>query len=93
VGVLAALHDVNQAAEFCDHLVLLHAGRVLVQGTPEEVLQPEPLRVAYQADTQIGTNPITGRPMLLALRPKRSGFDLMETNEYSRTKQDKTGQK
>ena len=93
VGVLAALHDVNQAAEFCDHLVLLHAGRVLVQGTPEEVLQPEPLRVAYQADTQIGTNPITGRPMLLALRPVRSGFEPLDNTGQYRTKRENTGQK
>ena len=69
IGVLAALHDLNQAAEFCDHLVLMHQGSVLVQGTPEEVLQPSHLRIAYAAETQIGRNPITGRPMLLALRP------------------------
>lgn len=69
IGVLAALHDLNQAAEFCDHLVLMHEGRILAQGSPEDVLQASYLRTAYNAETQIGRNPITGRPMLLALRP------------------------
>src|SRR5207244_8972393 len=35
LGALAALHDLNQAAEFCDRLVLLCAGRFLAEGTPE----------------------------------------------------------
>ena len=48
IGALAALHDLNQAAEFCDRLVLMHEGQVLAQGTPDEVLQPDGLRIAYQ---------------------------------------------
>ncbi len=72
IGALAALHDLNQAAEFCDRLVLMHEGRVLAQGTPDEVLQPDGLRIAYQGEAQVGRNPVTGRPMLFALRPLRA---------------------
>ena len=71
VGVLAALHDLNQAAEFCDRLILLSEGKLLASGPPEEVLRQDVLREAYCAEIQIGSNPITGRPMILALKPIR----------------------
>lgn len=70
-GVLAALHDLNQAAEFCDRLVLMLEGRVAAEGTPEEVITPENLRRAYSADAEIETNPATGRPYILRVAPLR----------------------
>jgi iron complex transport system ATP-binding protein len=73
LGALAALHDLNQAAEFCDRLILMCRGRIVAQGTPAEVLTAPNLRMAYDARAQIGSNPITGRPMLLTVRPARDG--------------------
>lgn len=74
-GALAALHDLNQAAEFCDRLVLVSRGRVIAEGTPEAVMTPDHMRLAYQAEACIGPNPITGRPMLLTLRSMRDDPD------------------
>ena len=71
LGAMAALHDLNQAAEFCDRLVLLHEGRLMAEGPPEDVLTAANLRRVYQADAQIGRNPVTGRPFLFALHPAR----------------------
>lgn len=39
--VVAALHDMNLAAQFCDQLVVVDSGRVRATGTPAEVLRPE----------------------------------------------------
>ncbi len=72
IGALAALHDLNQAAEYCDRLVLMAAGSILAVGTPKEVLTSENLRIAYAAETQIGNNPVTGRLSVFALRPLRT---------------------
>lgn len=71
IGVLAALHDLNQAAEFCDRLALMCAGRILAIGEPETVLTADNLRVVYGARAQIGSNPVTGRPMILSLHSVR----------------------
>ena len=68
-GVLAALHDLNQAAEYCDRLLLLLEGKVVSEGTPEQVLTPENLRTAYSAIAEIQTNPLTGRPFILKVSP------------------------
>jgi ABC-type cobalamin/Fe3+-siderophores transport system ATPase subunit len=46
LSVLMVLHDLHLAAK-ADHLVLLHQGRILAQGTPLEVLTPEHLWTAY----------------------------------------------
>ncbi len=70
MGVLAALHDLNQAAEFCDRLVLMCRGEVAAEGTPEQVLVASQLDRVYQADTQVGINPASGKPMLLSLHPR-----------------------
>lgn len=78
VGALAALHDLDQAAAFCDRLALLCAGRVLAVGPPEAVLTAENLRTAYDADAQIGRHPLTGKPMILSLHPAREQAALPE---------------
>lgn len=47
IGVLVVLHDVNLAARYADELVLLADGRLIAQGTPEEVLTSEHLHAVY----------------------------------------------
>ncbi|MFF3755377.1 ABC transporter ATP-binding protein [Streptomyces sp. NPDC002018] len=48
VTVIAALHELELAARYCDHLVLLDAGRVVAAGTPADVLTPRILEDVYQ---------------------------------------------
>jgi iron complex transport system ATP-binding protein len=48
VTSVVALHDLNLAAMFCDHLVVLAAGRVVATGTPTEVLTPELIADVYR---------------------------------------------
>lgn len=37
ITVIMVLHDLNQAAKFSDHVVVLRAGKIYAKGTPEEV--------------------------------------------------------
>lgn len=66
-AVLAVLHDLNLAAEFCDRLVLVHAGRIVADGTPADVLTTARLSAVYDADIWVRPHPMTGRPLLLAV--------------------------
>lgn len=62
---VVVLHDLNLAGQFCDHLLLLDRGRLVKQGTPDEVLTPENLSPVYQIDVHIISHPVTGRPQII----------------------------
>lgn len=51
--VVAALHDLNLAAKFCDRLVLLREGRVLADGRPEDVLGLAEISETYRVETRL----------------------------------------
>ncbi len=46
--VAVVLHDLNLAATYCDRILLLDDGRVVADGSPEDVLTPEHLEPVYQ---------------------------------------------
>lgn len=50
---IAALHDLNLAAMFCDYLYVLKGGYVVAQGTPCEVLTEPLIKEVYEIDCQI----------------------------------------
>jgi iron complex transport system ATP-binding protein len=60
LGVVAAVHDLELAARYCDRLVLMSEGAVLATGTPDQVLTPEKLRAAYDVDALPYPDPVTG---------------------------------
>ncbi|MDW5324183.1 ABC transporter ATP-binding protein [Plantactinospora sp. KLBMP9567] len=61
--VVVTLHDLNLAAQYCDRLVLLHAGRVVAAGTPGEVLTADRIAEVYQVRAEVNTA-ADGRPRI-----------------------------
>lgn len=53
VTAVVALHDLNLAAMFCDHVVMLSAGRVVAAGSPVEVLTEELVAGVYGVQCRI----------------------------------------
>ena len=51
--VVVSAHDLNLAHRFCDELLLLHEGEVLVSGNPRSVLRPEFIEQAFGVRAQI----------------------------------------
>ncbi|MER7167901.1 ABC transporter ATP-binding protein [Micromonospora sp. NPDC000207] len=66
VAVGVVLHDLNQAAEVADEVVLLHGGRVRATGSPHEVFVESALTEAYGITIEVTTDPSTG---LVSTRP------------------------
>jgi iron complex transport system ATP-binding protein len=62
VSVLASLHDLNQAAAYCDHLYVLADGRVVADGRPAEVLTPALIEAVFQVAARVAPHPLTGHP-------------------------------
>lgn len=54
-SVVIVLHEVNMAARFCDHVVALKGGRVMMQGTHTEFMQKETLQSVYGLPMEVLT--------------------------------------
>lgn len=61
VTTLAALHDLNLAAQYCNRLFLLDQGSIVASGPPEEVLHPNLIRQVYHIDAHVERSPRTGQ--------------------------------
>ena len=59
VTTLAALHDLNFAAQYCDRVVMLKEGKVFVEGPPDVVLIPKTIREVYAVEAETSYNPDT----------------------------------
>ncbi|TDB01855.1 ATP-binding cassette domain-containing protein [Halomonas marinisediminis] len=57
LGVIIVLHDINMASRYCDRLVALHGGRLLAQGTPEEMMNGETLKAIYGIPMHVMAHP------------------------------------
>jgi len=51
--IVGVVHDLNLAAKFADHLVLLNHGELLAAGSKEKVLNAENMKTAYRLEPVI----------------------------------------
>jgi iron complex transport system ATP-binding protein len=51
--VVTVLHDINFASSYSDHIIAMREGRVVAQGTPEEIIQPDVLQSIYGMDIAV----------------------------------------
>jgi iron complex transport system ATP-binding protein len=65
--VIMVLHDLNLAARYADYLVAMRDGRVEVTGAPEEVLTQATVRHVFGLESEIITDPVSDRPMMLPI--------------------------
>ncbi|GGD67575.1 ABC transporter ATP-binding protein [Paenibacillus nasutitermitis] len=72
ITVVAVLHDINLAAQYCQELLVLSGGRLEAFGTPAEVISEELIRRVYGAGSVVLPHPQTGIPQLLLLPGKPS---------------------
>ncbi len=63
--IVMVLHDLNLAARYADHLVVMADGAVLAQGAPATVITPEVLRAAFRLEALVMPDPVTGAPMIV----------------------------
>ncbi len=65
LAALIVLHDVNMAARFCDEIIALHSGRMIVRGTPDQVMTSRQLALIYGLEMSVIAHPQTQRPIAL----------------------------
>lgn len=65
VTVIAALHDLNLAAQYCDVLVAVVDGRVAAAGSPADIVRPEHLRAWFGVAGHVIAHPRLGVPQVI----------------------------
>ncbi len=63
--LLVVLHELNIAAMFADHIVIMRDGRLIAQGAPERVITTENLAAGFGLQATVIMDPVTGRPVCL----------------------------
>lgn len=58
--VIAALHDLNIAAMYCDYIYVLKDGEIKGSGTPKEIFRKEFLKEIYEVDVKVIEDAQTG---------------------------------
>lgn len=74
VAAVIAIHDLNQAARFCDSIALLRAGRVVAHGRPADVLTAERVEDVYGIRAEV-----TGRDGVVQVHPLVDDESAQET--------------
>jgi iron complex transport system ATP-binding protein len=65
--VVMVLHDLNLAARYADHLVVMKEGRVLRCGHPGDVLDADCVREAFGLESRVLPDPVAGCPMVVPI--------------------------
>ncbi len=74
--VVAAIHDLELAARYCDRLVLLADGQVAADGPPSSVLTREALADSFDANAIVTPSPVTGTETVTAFAADRAAGPL-----------------
>lgn len=64
IGVVMVLHDLSQALELSDRIIVNKDGRKYSEGAPEDVITPQMLREVYNVDCDIVRIPGRAKPLL-----------------------------
>ncbi|MBF6064318.1 ABC transporter ATP-binding protein [Nocardia terpenica] len=65
--VVMVLHDLNLAIRYSDRLVVMHAGRIVAQGAPGDIIDAELLREVFGLRAELHDDPVSGRPMIVPI--------------------------
>ncbi|MCP2289830.1 ABC transporter ATP-binding protein [Nocardia amikacinitolerans] len=65
--VVMVLHDLNLAIRYSDQLVVMHAGRIVAQGAPADIVTAALLKEVFGLDASVLEDPVSGRPMIVPI--------------------------
>lgn len=65
--LVAVLHDLNQASRYASHIIAMNAGRVVAQGSPDDVITAELVHDVFGLPAHVLPDPVAGTPLVVPL--------------------------
>nr|WP_201469821.1 ABC transporter ATP-binding protein [Microbacterium hydrocarbonoxydans] len=63
--IVAVLHDLNQAARFADHMIMMRDGRIVASGDPASIVTSERVHEVFGLECSIIADPHSGTPLVI----------------------------
>ncbi|WP_312168074.1 ABC transporter ATP-binding protein [Microbacterium sp.] len=63
--IVAVLHDLNQAARFADHMIMMRDGRIVASGDPASIVTSERVEEVFGLACSVIADPHTGTPLIV----------------------------
>jgi iron complex transport system ATP-binding protein len=63
--LIAVIHDLNQAIQFADELFFLKEGRLIGQGTANEILSADLVKNVFNVHCTRLINPVNNKPVIV----------------------------
>jgi iron complex transport system ATP-binding protein len=68
--IVAVLHDLNQAARYADHLIMMRNGRIVAHGDPADVVTDERVHDVFGLRALVVPDPVTATPLIVPAVPR-----------------------
>lgn len=72
--IVAILHDLNLASEYCHRLVLLKDGSIYRDGSPAEVLTYQNIEKVYRTVVLVTESPVSRKPHIVPVPEENTSF-------------------
>jgi iron complex transport system ATP-binding protein len=77
--VAIVLHDLNLAARYADHVIVMKGGKIVAEGTSTDVVTEDLVRDVFGLDSRVLPDPISGTPLIIPLGRHHTNFPQAET--------------
>ncbi|MFI6484774.1 ABC transporter ATP-binding protein [Nonomuraea sp. NPDC050663] len=79
--IVCVLHDLNQAARYADHLIVMRDGRIVTTGAPYDIVTDELVEAVFGLRALVAPDPVTGTPSVTPLDPRKAALHPVEPHD------------
>ncbi|MFD0589445.1 ABC transporter ATP-binding protein [Paenibacillus sp. GCM10027627] len=65
--IVMVLHDINLSARYADHIIALHQGNLVAEGSPSEVITSTLVKDIFGLDCTVINDPVSGSPLVVPI--------------------------
>ncbi|WP_099469692.1 ABC transporter ATP-binding protein [Konateibacter massiliensis] len=65
--IVMVLHDINLSARYADYLFAIRSGKLVVEGTPKEIISPELIQEIFGLNCTVIEDPVSLSPLIVPI--------------------------